>query len=489
VGGCHRSGVEDSDRFAAQLGCNLVSFMLLGSCIVSTCAPLGDAVNSAAGDHLLRSRTDRAKMWVAPFEETPDQRGVMFPKDRDGDLLRLKRVTTQQASESRPVLTEDEIMALPKTLQDVFVNKDGSLATKRAVIGDPRNDENLFISQLHLAFLRLHNAFVDAFPNPRKAGDSDKVFAWAKEQVQLHYQWLVANVYLPSICDPVALGQVIEGEAAMYRNFVKACDVQAHNHRPMPLEFSLAAFRMGHSMVRGAYDWNKFFGRSEGESILPDAPFGEMFRFTGSGGLGGADRLVRIWGADWSRLVMRPTRFADLAARRIDTQLAPPLKVMRNEGNDTNASADKNTRQKNLIDRNLRRGTRMNVASAQACIASLERDLNVKIDRLTKDELRSGRTGRAVQQGGFDDATPLWFYVLKEAEVMGGGDRLGPLGTHLVAGTLMGLLMTDTDSAWNTPGSIDGKWHPVDGAQPNGELVDSFAGMVRAAGLMATAQI
>ena len=131
----------------------------------------------------------------------------------------------------------------------------------------------------------------------------------------------------------------------------------------------------------------------------------------------------------------------------------------------------------------------MNVASAQACIASLERDLNVKIDRLTKDELRSGRTGRAVQQGGFDDATPLWFYVLKEAEVMGGGDRLGPLGTHLVAGTLMGLLMTDTDSAWNTPGSIDGKWHPVDGAQPNGELVDSFAGMVRAAGLMATAQI
>jgi hypothetical protein len=186
---------------------------------------------------------------------------------------------------------------------------------------------------------------------------------------------------------------------------------------------------------------------------------------------------------------MRPTRFADRAARRIDTQLAPPLKVMRNEGNDTNASADKNTRQKNLIDRNLRRGTRMNVASAQACIASLERDLNVKIDRLTKDELRSGRTGRAVQQGGFDDATPLWFYVLKEAEVMGGGDRLGPLGTHLVAGTLMGLLMTDTDSAWNTPGSIDGKWHPVDGAQPNGELVDSFAGMVRAAGLMATAQI
>lgn len=254
-------------------------------------------------DHLLRSPSDRAKMWVAPFEETPDQKGVTFPKDRDGDVLRLKRLTTKQNSEDRPVLTKEEIMALPTALRDVFVNSDGSLATKRAVIGDPRNDENLFISQLHLAFLRLHNGFVDVVPSARKADDSDKVFAWAKKQVQLHYQWLVANVYLPSICDPVALGQVIEGGAAMYRSFVKTCDVQAHHHRPMLLEFSLAAFRMGHSMVRGAYDWNKFFGRSDGENILPDAPFGELFRFTGSGGLGGLIVLSAfgvLIGAVWS---------------------------------------------------------------------------------------------------------------------------------------------------------------------------------------------
>ena len=64
----------------------------------------------------------------------------------------------------------------------------------------------------------------------------------------------------------------------------------------MPVEFSVAAFRLGHSMVRPAYNWNRRFSAALGFLEY-------MFEFSAAGGdLGGADRLVSNWLADWRRM-------------------------------------------------------------------------------------------------------------------------------------------------------------------------------------------
>ena len=60
---------------------------------------------------------------------------------------------------------------------------------KRAIIGDPRNDENVIVSRLQGLFLRLHNRFAT------QLGD----FAAAQTAVRWHYQWVVLNDYLPAI--------------------------------------------------------------------------------------------------------------------------------------------------------------------------------------------------------------------------------------------------------------------------------------------------
>ena len=44
------------------------------------------------------------------------------------------------------------------------------------------------------------------------------------------------------------------------------------------------------------------------------------------------------------------------------------------------------------------------------------------------------------------ERTPLWFYILAEAE-KGGGNRLGEVGSFLVASTFVGVLLADPDSA------------------------------------------
>jgi hypothetical protein len=47
---------------------------------------------------------------------------------------------------------------------------------------------------------------------------------------------------------------------------------------------------------------------------------------------------------------------------------------------------------------------------------------------------------------GLDRHTPLWYYVLKEAEVIGGGQNLGPVGGRIVGEVMIGLLQADRDS-------------------------------------------
>lgn len=433
---------------------------------------------------LLRFHRDRAKMWVGL--PAPTQGGIpgKLPVDGAADLLRLGRLMAPPSG--APLFSQQDFDGLPDGVKG-SLSIDGGPNMRAAVIGDPRNDENLFIAQLHVAFLRFHNRMVDALRDANTEGDADHLFALAREQVTLHYQWLVMNAYLPAVCDPVALQQVKESGASLYSGFLARCGHQAGEVFPMPIEFAVAAFRFGHSMVRGNYDWNSTFGR--GDAPAEDrATFERLFQFTGGGSnpMLGAPSLPQNWVIDWRRTALPNSEFADRTTRRIDTNLALPLKTMVNEATDldVDTATPQQLDEKNLAARNLKRGIRMSVASAQSCIAVLNAEHGFGLRPLTRAELEFGRTGNELVEAGYHKQTPLWFYVLKEAEMRQAGQRLGAVGTHIVAGTIAGLIMKDPNSSWNRAGSHEGRWHPVDGVRASGQLTDSLPALLRAALLL-----
>lgn len=438
-------------------------------------------------DEALRFPGNRAMLWVGKDAPSPFD-PIALPADPARDLLRVDRFL----QDDNQVLTEEDFRALPRPMRDMFVNSDGTIRRQKAIIGDMRNDENLVVAQFHLAMVRLHNRIVaTAHDHPdAPRDDPDALFDWARRMTSWHYQWLIVNTYLPAICDQVTLAQILARGPAVYNRFLAAHGPTDGNLLPMPLEFSAAAFRFGHTMVRDAYDWSFQFGRPKNSGLADRANFQLLFLFTGNGkhpmaaptGPGtfgpSAPRLPQHWPIDWSRFVHPPTpEMPDRSARKIDTRIAVNLGQMHNE------NPGKSGRMAQLASRNLRRGYKLNLPSAQACIAELQINDKIALPQLTPAQLTSGPTGKAVTDGKFQTETPLWFYVLKEAEELGQGGRLGPLGSLIVADTLLGLIVNDPDSYWHAS-KTPGTWHPRDGVQPDGVEIDSMAAMMRAARLL-----
>ena len=129
---------------------------------------------------------------------------------------------------------------------------------RQAIIGDPRNDENLLVAQLHLGFLRTHNALMQ-----RKLSAADAQIA-----LRRRYQWAVLHDFLPRICDKTVVADVLKNGATVWQ-------VTKPEDLFIPLEFSVAAYRFGHSMIRGGYSHNATFSA---------APFNLFFTFTALSG-------------------------------------------------------------------------------------------------------------------------------------------------------------------------------------------------------------
>ncbi len=410
---------------------------------------------------LMRHPTFSNSMRIGIPVDSGDGRPPL-PQDPAADLLRLGFLL------DRGDLTEAELNNLPDDLRANFVGPDGPIRT-RAIIGDGRNDENLLVAQLHVAFLRLHNKFAEL----------TKDFEKARRLTRFHYQWLVLNEYLPAICAGHVADEVLAKGAPLYAAFFDANRPADAAQMPMPLEFSVAAFRFGHSMVRGGYDHNRFFGTAVAGStqLAPFATFRQLFEFTGNGGMPSPltpnpkTSLPGNWVIEWDRMVHAetPTR----SARKIDTHLAEPLNEMLNQPADPPVM-------KRLAQRNLRRGYRLHLPSAQALAQAINDTGHYRpIPILTPEQVRGDRS--LLDGTGLDSATPLWFYVLREAELTG-GHHLGALGSHVVANTLAGLVMKDDASYWNATENGH-RWSPSlhNPAAP----VDSLKAMLRFTGLLA----
>ncbi len=296
-------------------------------------------------------------------------------------------------------------------------------ARRKAIIPDPRNDENLAVAQTHLAFIRFHNRVVDTLPASVPAAQR---FARARRIVVRHYQWMLRTDYLPRICERSVVDDV-------FKNGRKAFEVGVAPTDPptMPIEFSVAAFRLGHSMIRRAYNWNRIFDDGFGTLDL-------LFAFSaGSGNLGGGRRLPSNWIADFRRLYdFKQAGRADLAvpeakfnrAMRIDTTLAIPLKALPGFP----------AAEANLAFRNLARAKMVRLATGQQ-MANFLKGKGVTLAKLTNAQVREGQNGAKLdgltrpQRDAVLKNTPLWFYVLREAELNGG--RLNGVGARVVAET------------------------------------------------------
>jgi len=286
-------------------------------------------------------------------------------------------------------------------------------SAKTAIIGDPRNNENLIVSQLHHAMLRFHNAIVDILLAAAFPGD---VFIEAKRLATLHYQWAVLHDFLPRICGQAAVDDAV-------------ATVAAGTKFQMPVEFSVAAYRFGHSMVREDY-WLNFNLRTK--------PMSDVFAFISAKRTPVLSNWVVDFNAFFDTGITVPV-FNN--ARKIDTGLAPALSDLDGNGSMSELMGV-------LAARNLVRGLVLGLPSGQATAA----ELGVPV--LTAADITSGlsaaETAVLNKDGGLLlSKTPLWYYVLREAAVKAGGETLGPLGAKIVAETFVRMLRRDVLSILN----------------------------------------
>ena len=292
-----------------------------------------------------------------------------------------------------------------------------ALSSNTAIIGDPRNDENLIVTQFHHTMLKFHNRVVDLLV---AAGFTGDIFVEAKKMVTQHYQWAVVNDYLKRICGAPAV-------AAAKATVV----APVGSPFSMPVEFAVAAYRFGHSQIRNNY-WVNF--------NFINATLGQVFQFNRNPNLPVLSNWVVDFNAFFNTGVVVPV---NNKARKIDSVLSNGLETLPG-GSGIMAV---------LATRNLRRGLTFGLPSGQAMAASFG------LAVLTNAQLVAGLPANEVavlnSNGGILlTKTPLWYYILREAAVLGAGNQLGPLGAKIVADTFIRMLKRDADSFLNVAGFV-----------------------------------
>lgn len=267
-----------------------------------------------------------------------------------------------------------------------------------ALIGDARNDTYLFISQMHVAFANLHNRLVDALRDAG-SGETDHLFERARRSTIWHYQHIVFREFLPQLVGSSLASELAEGGPRFF---------DTGSDPLVPLEFAAAAYRYGHAQIRHRYHVNAHFGPVP---IFPD--------------LLGFGPVHPEHAVDWSLLIGTGAQ----KAKRIDARLARALIELPSEISGVRPGDEYSS----LAARDLARGPLAGLPSGE----TVARAMGVT-------PLQADVIGLATY--GWLHETPLWLYVLKEAEVLCDGERLGPVGGRIVGEVVAGVIDNDPDS-------------------------------------------
>jgi Animal haem peroxidase len=321
---------------------------------------------------------------------------------------------------------------IPSTPDD-FHRRNG-----RPLLADDRNDQHLILAQLHVVFLQFHNRVVDylkggafsdeAFPN-------ETIFETARRLVVWHYQWIVRNEFLKWFILPEILA-AIEKEGPRFFKPARGEEILA-----LPIEFTQAAFRFGHSMVQPQYEINQWIGLVRLSDLLRRTRAGEPGESLSANRVVDWDRFTRTWGGNANfaenidTLISEDMFNLPAAAMPIFSKGSPPP----------------------LPQMTLLRGSRIGLPSGQeACRAAGVRSLTGAQIEFDDDD------NEFLRDRGMHEKTPLWYYLLREAEVLGirrfrGGECLGPLGSRIVAEVLLGVMNADPRHYLN----VDANWRPL----------------------------
>lgn len=340
-------------------------------------------------------------------------------------------------------------------------------AGNRAIIGDPRNDENLIVSQLQVAFLRFHNAVIDNVANANPDLSSSDVFKLAQQTARWHYQWVVVHDYLERLVGSDVVAEMLTPKSYLAPGASGSTitpDLRFfHWHETpfMPVEFSVAAYRFGHSIIRPSYLINDVIpvplAGVDNASRIPlfsqsDAPLVN---------LNGFRTLPDSWAIQWKYFLPRITGDAagpndahlPQPSYKLDAQLSNPLGALpaSTAGPEVLFPGEPAALAQVLAARNLLRGLRMGLPSGQDVARAMG------ITPLTDDQLFTGITLSDSTKADLAGHAPLWYYVLKEAELVSGAAHLGPVGGRIVAEVLIGLLAGDPLSFL----SVNPGWAPT----------------------------
>ncbi|MEO8971807.1 MAG: heme peroxidase family protein [Ktedonobacteraceae bacterium] len=295
----------------------------------------------------------------------------------------------------------------------------------RALIGDPRDDVHLIISQLHLAFLKFHNRIIDDLRVQGVA--AAEVLREAQRLVRWHYQWIVVHEFLPLSVGEALVQDILNNGPRFY---------SVDDGPYIPIEFADAAYRFGHSQIRTMYTLNSSGAKGQ---VFPDCA--------------GTCPVTHDRVIDWAYFFAVDAQHPPQASKRIDTRLAHALINLPTSvvGNTTIPE------EHSLAYRDLERGRALDLPSGEAVARAMG------LEPLTKDEL-------ALAVDGWHGETPLWYYILKEAEVRYNGEQLGDVGGRIVAEVLLGLIASDptsymqaeTDWQPTVPGKEPGKFTLAD---------------------------
>lgn len=372
-----------------------------------------------------------------PIEELPNARTPAFDLDSVYGL----------GPEADPHLYErgDKLATADRSgVRDLQRREDAGQRFGVALIGDPRNDENQLVSQVHLALMNLHNKLME------REGDFEK----AQKLTRWHYQWVVLHDFLKTTVGPDVVNDMLSAGPVFFTK--EKCHA-------LPVEFTVAAYRFGHSQVRPDYVLK------EGADPIPvfapdDDQEGRDLR--------GSTKLTADHKVDWNQFFdfgdgnPQPTRL-------IDAKLSEAL--FRMFPGPPGEGSDVSQEERLLAFRNLRRGVAMGLPSGEAVANHMIRVLNEHGRptfgmRILEDNELGGSQYRSARGPG---ETPLWYWILAEARTLAEGKRLGPVGGRIVTEVFVGLLENDE---WSFL-SKDPGWEPIEELKRN-ELFDMAALLV-----------